>query len=165
MEHASCPQCDRILRGSPRMFCTCGASFVADDVVPIHHEGRVLKSSVRLEVLRGLWDELHRYALANSQNWDVDRTKDWFKDWSARVPRYGCNSCGSRWRSYIRENPPDFSSPVAFFEWTVAAHNHVSTKHAVPRKPPMSIFDAKVQYGWRNPENERERICRSAQRR
>jgi len=72
-----------------------------------------------------LWEQLHRNALGYRGNDDsVFLTK-----WASRIPRYtkGCR-CKEFWTKWRRANPPDFSSPEAYFAWTVKAHNAVNQK-------------------------------------
>src|SRR5690606_26873112 len=90
---------------------------------------------------REAWHELH------SQR---EPTPEWYEDWRKRIPNYGC-SCRKNWAKLTKKYPPDFSSPRAFFEWSVARHNDVSTSHVSPPREAMPLDEAERIYcvPWR----------------
>lgn len=103
----------------------------------------------RLQNIRhsnALWRELHSYGIVHATTWDVAVAKTWFAGWLARVPRFGCADCKTKFAKYCEKQPPEFSSADAFFCWSVTAHNYVSTHHVAPPKPPMTIADARRIY-------------------
>jgi len=68
-----------------------------------------------------LWCELHRWALTTDRT-DVNR-------WLARfATRIGCGDCRRHWEALMREQPPDFSTNKALFDWTVRMHNAVNRR-------------------------------------
>ena len=48
-------------------------------------------------------------------------------DWEQTIPNASC-ACAESYRRYKMNDAPDFSSPVAFFEWGVRIHNEVNKK-------------------------------------
>jgi hypothetical protein len=66
------------------------------------------------------WKELHVRALSP---FPMDEERDWFGAFLAGLP---CPKCREHFNVFLEENPPDFSSREAFFEWTVRAHNDVN---------------------------------------
>lgn len=66
------------------------------------------------------WKELHTRALMNK---DMEGEAEWFKAFVVSVP---CPKCQKHFEEFVKAIPPDFSSRVAFFAWTVAAHNYVN---------------------------------------
>jgi len=73
----------------------------------------------QIERYHKLWRELH-----SEQN----PTPEWFADWVARVPNFGCG-CRSWLREYLRDNPPRFDD---FYSWSVELHNAVNAKLGKP---------------------------------
>ncbi len=97
--------------------------------------------SVWLKLVRDLWKELHRFAfVATDEQWA--NREQWFQDWLSRVPQFGCD-CQLHFRDLIRVRPPDFSARLAFFRWTVDAHNLVNSMLG---KTQMPIEDALKLY-------------------
>jgi len=48
-------------------------------------------------------------------------------NWEITIPQYECN-CRRFYADWKAANPPDFTSPEAFFAWGVALHNAVNAK-------------------------------------
>lgn len=48
-------------------------------------------------------------------------------DWESRIPNYECK-CREGYELFKATDPPDFSSPMAFFHWSVRIHNAVNRK-------------------------------------
>lgn len=125
-EH-NCPSCGRITRTTKQHFvCTC---------------------TTRRDVTGtpALWTKLHQYPVDNADDWSDTSARVFYSEWVARVPSFGCE-CQSNWAAYTADHPPDFSSARAFFAWSIAAHNHVSAEHAVPRKRFMPLMEAEGLY-------------------
>jgi hypothetical protein len=59
-------------------------------------------------------------------------------EWELLIPQYGC-SCKRFYGEWKADNPPDFSSPEAFFAWGVRLHNAVNAKLG---KPEITIDEA-----------------------
>ena len=91
------------------------------------------------------WLPLHRYPIVNRDSWSEAIALEWFAGWLSDIPNYGCD-CQGNFAAYLKENPPEFTTPEAFFDWTVAAHNFVSVNHAIPRKEPITLEEAWAQY-------------------
>ena len=90
------------------------------------------------------WKILHLYAVLNSLSWSPELAKKWYcRRFLPKVPNFGC-SCKAHWKTLTKRHPPDFSSPKAFFEWTVARHNDVSTQHS--KKPTITLSEAYAIY-------------------
>jgi Erv1 / Alr family len=51
-----------------------------------------------------------------------------------------CAGCRKHWREVTAKLPPDFSSPAAYFRWTVRAHNAINRRLG---KPIMKLQTAK----------------------
>jgi len=80
------------------------------------------------------WNELH--AMKN------DPVK--LADWESRIPNYECK-CREGYEQFKAIDPPDFSSPMAFFHWTVRIHNAVNRKLG---RPELTLGEALTL--WRN---------------
>lgn len=90
------------------------------------------------------WLPLHRYAPDHVATWDASRASNWYyNDWLPQIPSYGC-PCQAHWDELTQQNPPDFSSPGAFFQWAWARHNDVSTTHS--KRPTISLDEAYQLY-------------------
>ncbi len=73
------------------------------------------------------WCPLHYYAPSRS-SWDQQAARKWFYVWESKIPdKNGCN-CSKNWKEH--NLTPDFSSAVAFFEWTWFAQDQV-TRHII----------------------------------
>ncbi len=80
------------------------------------HAARISKSKqIRIAKSQALWAELHTQATP---------TPEWFADWLARIPRFGC-TCRKDFQAIIEANPPRYDD---FFAWSVEAHNSVNRK-------------------------------------
>ena len=132
----------------------CGAAFPASWKRPIrcHHRHperdwrhRPL-TSVASKPAASYWSPLHRYPVEHWATWDPLAAARWFAAWRAGIPNYGC-SCRQNFTAYLASHPPSYSSPDAFFAWTVQAHNHVSLHHVQPPKPLLALDDARQLYG------------------
>ena len=87
-----------------------------------------------------LWAELHQRALIFSGKDD----NHFLRTWVTKLPRFttGCR-CNEFWNKWILSNPPDFSSPDAYFAWTVKTHNAVNSKLS---RPSWTIEQAKTKW-------------------
>jgi hypothetical protein len=86
-----------------------------------------------------MWAELHRRPF--SDTWAGTAAEEaWFARWCRSI---GCGDCSRHWHGVLREMPPVFSPPDAYFEWTVAAHNAVNARL---NRPPMSLDDARQRW-------------------
>lgn len=74
------------------------------------------------------WSLLHKYTGCDKQ---------WLDLWVYFIPNR-CE-CKTGYQHIIKELPPDFSSPDAFFAWGVALHNAVNAKLG---KPEVLLEDA-----------------------
>jgi hypothetical protein len=79
------------------------------------------------------WKELHARALADLP---MEGEEEWFKDFVDGLP---CPKCRHHFEEFVRIVPPNFSSRVAFFVWSVTAHNFVNE---ATKKRPMTIDQA-----------------------
>jgi hypothetical protein len=75
------------------------------------------------------WKVLHEYSGCDPQ---------WHFDWEKTIPRYGC-SCRANYDQYKAANPPDFSSPNAYWLWGHNLHNWVNRKLG---KPELTVDEA-----------------------
>jgi hypothetical protein len=130
-----CPKCLSEIRcgGEPR-----GVAAATRSLVPL---------TGSIESLRSLWVELHHFPFSDS--WSCQTRCQWWKNWQARVPNLGCD-CRRHWRDLVERMPPDFSSPAAFFAWSVSAHNAVNTrlgKPVVPLEEARCLYDPTTAAG------------------
>jgi len=71
---------------------------------------------------RFAWEKKHRYKGCDPQ---------WHELWVLLIPGFGCD-CKKDFDDYCKSNPPDFSSPEAYFIWGFNLHNWVNAKLAKP---------------------------------
>lgn len=67
---------------------------------------------------RFAWSKKHRYLGCDPQ---------WHELWVLLIPAFGC-SCKQDFADYCKDNPPDFSSPNAYWLWGYNLHNWVNRK-------------------------------------
>lgn len=89
------------------------------------------------------WLPLHRYAVENAQCWVPAQAAKDYAEWCQGIPRFDC-SCQANWAAYTEQVPPVFASAREFFDWSVVAHNYVSTHHA--KRPTVSLLEATGLY-------------------
>lgn len=147
MSKFNCPSCDRTLPTwlSRPIRCICGTVIndgpkTAPPFVPRQPAVHVLATNP--------WLAIHQYPVDHRHDWGAADAAKWYERWNASVS--GCGSCQTNWSRYVRTSPPDFTSAEAFFAWSVASHNHVSTEHVKPAKLPMNLADARLLY-WPKP--------------
>jgi hypothetical protein len=78
---------------------------------------------------RFAWSKKHGYLGCDPQ---------WHELWVLLIPAFGC-SCKQDFADYCKDNPPDFSSPYAYWLWGVHLHNWVNRKLG---KTELTIEDA-----------------------
>jgi len=106
-------------------------------------EASVKAKKRRIEKYHSLWSQIHGYAATHSNAWNPDATKSFYETWVSHVPRRGCQ-CNQHWSSLTKTNPPDFSSPKAFFEWAWLLHDLVSKHHSKAKR--ISLAEAYALY-------------------
>jgi hypothetical protein len=89
------------------------------------------------------WLLLHNYPLV-LVSWNAATCEAWYRDWERRIPNINCD-CRRHWKELVEANPPDFASPLAFFQWGVDRHNDVNRRLG---KPEVSFDEACRLYGW-----------------
>ncbi len=87
------------------------------------------------------WTFLHRYDGCDPA---------WLKSWEGIIPRGRCD-CKTGYLEILKDYPPDFSSPEAFFAWGVTLHNAVNRKLG---KPEMTLEEARKL--WRDDDGKTE---------
>jgi len=92
-------------------------------------EPRITISSVVIERKPNPWILLHDGSVS---------TIEQLTDWELLIPQYGC-ACKRFYAEWKAANPPDFTSPEAFFAWGVNLHNAVNAKLG---KPEITIEEA-----------------------
>lgn len=90
-----------------------------------------------LNYARSHWLRLHKYAIECGL-WDERAARAFYAEWLEGIPTTSCN-CRSHWMELTTDNPPDFSSREAFFEWTWARHNDVNRRL---KKPEITLAEA-----------------------
>jgi hypothetical protein len=79
---------------------------------------RITYASFTITPLPNAWLALHAYNGCDPV---------WHAEWELTIPNYGC-SCRKDYAEYKAENPPDFSSPTAYWLWGYNLHNWVNRK-------------------------------------
>ena len=92
-------------------------------------EPRITISGVVIERKPNPWILLHDGSI---------KTIEQLTEWELLIPQYGC-SCKRFYAEWKAANPPDFTSPEAFFAWGVRLHNAVNAKLG---KPEITIDEA-----------------------
>ena len=98
-------------------------------------EPRITISGVAIERRPNPWIALHNGSIRNADD---------LAEWEKTIPQYECG-CRAFYAKYKADNPPDFSTPEAFFAWGVALHNAVNRKLG---KPELTVTEALSI--WRN---------------
>lgn len=93
----------------------CKSLIVCDGITP---EQTVMISSDHVKIFHELWKELHELA----KYWDT--IKERYDTWTKKIP-FNCN-CKTEWKIRTEQHPPDFSTPLNFFRWTVDRHNDIN---------------------------------------
>jgi len=92
---------------------------------------------------RQAWRNLHSYFGCDPQ---------FLPEWEKNIPS-SC-SCAESYSGYKRLFPPDFSSPLAFFNWGMVVHNLVNAKL---KKPVISLDRARMLWRHERPQTDRTR--------
>ena len=90
---------------------------------------------------RFAWSKKHGYLGCDPQ---------WHELWVLLIPAFGC-SCKQDFADYCKDNPPDFSSPTAYWLWGVQLHNWVNRKLG---KPELTVEEARAI--WRREDGEKQ---------
>ena len=92
-------------------------------------EPRITISGVVIESRPNPWVPVHDGSIKDEKD---------LASWELTIPRYECG-CRAFYAQHKADNPPDFSTPEAFFRWGVALHNSVNRKLG---KPELTIEEA-----------------------
>jgi uncharacterized HAD superfamily protein len=126
----------------------CGRVFPSHWVEPIrcnHKKPKTKKIKKAITIkTKSHWLSLHEYP-TKVDVWNINLANIWYKKWCLSIPSYGC-SCKDNWKKYTLKNPPIFTSREDFFNWSVEAHNYVSTNHVKPKKLPITLLEAQGLY-------------------
>jgi hypothetical protein len=90
---------------------------------------------------RFAWSKKHGYLGCDPQ---------WHELWVLLIPAFGC-SCKQDFADYCKDNPPDFSSPTAYWLWGVHLHNWVNRKLG---KTELTVDEAKAI--WRREDGTKQ---------
>lgn len=136
-QRSHCLRCNRMMLQASRLCSVCGWRFfnVAADV-QCPRCGKVDFPAV--PVLSHWWP-LHRYPVDHAHNWQPEAACEFYEEWCTGIPSIAC-SCRANWAEYTSSNPPAYESAMAFFVWSVQAHNYVSEHHA--NKPTITVEEA-----------------------
>jgi hypothetical protein len=150
MHRNTCDKCGRRLLDymTPPIRCVCG-NIIGEYVVFVTKEPDQPPAQPTKDGPKA-WLAIHSYPVQNATSWNENDAKEWYRKWLTTIPSYGC-SCSSNWKKYTRHTPPPLLTAQGFFEWSVVAHNHVSTHHAEPRKEAITLQQAAIMYNapWR----------------
>ena len=92
---------------------------------------------------RFAWSKKHGYLGCDSQ---------WHELWVMFIPSFGCD-CKEDFNTYCKANPPDFSSPEAYFIWGFNLHNYVNRKLS---KPELTIAEAQAIWRQQDGRNTKQ---------
>jgi len=104
------------------------------NTVPVAIDHKARAAERRAKQGRFAWDKKHRYDGCDPQ---------WHELWILLIPGFGCD-CQQDFVEYCKSDPPDFSSPEAYFAWGVRLHNWVNRKL---QKAEMTFSDALQLWG------------------
>ena len=85
-------------------------------------EPRITISGVVIESRPNPWVPVHDGSIKDEKD---------LASWELTIPQYECG-CRAFYAQYKADNPPDFTSPEAFFRWGVNLHNSVNRKLGKP---------------------------------
>ena len=85
-------------------------------------EPRITISGVVIESRPNPWVPVHDGSIKDEKD---------LASWELTIPQYECG-CRAFYAQYKADDPPDFSSPEAFFAWGVNLHNSVNRKLGKP---------------------------------
>jgi len=130
--------------------CKCGQKISSSYPVVINCpicRRRVSVSNDSAQVVSP-WLAIHSYSVQNQESWNAENAKRWYSRWLHAIPVFLPDSatcgCQTHWADLTEQYPPDLSSPRAFFEWSWARHNDVSTLHS--HRPTISLAEAYQLY-------------------
>ena len=107
----------------------------------VSHSKPSRSSSIVFSPLVNPWIALHNGSIVDAAG---------LSEWEKTIPHYGC-ACRHFYQGYKADNPPDFSTPEAFFRWGVDLHNAVNRKLG---KAELTIEEALSI--WRNSDGSTE---------
>jgi len=109
---------------------------MSERIVPTYYadsstgrEYRLTYASISITPISNPWDPLHDGSILTPRD---------LANWELTIPQYECN-CRRFYADWKAANPPDFTSPEAFFAWGVALHNAVNRELS---KPEITIEEA-----------------------
>ena len=92
-------------------------------------EPRITISGVAIERRPNPWIALHNCSIVDAAG---------LASWELTIPQYECG-CRAFYAKHKADNPPDFTTPEAFFRWGINLHNSVNRKLG---KPELTIEEA-----------------------
>lgn len=89
-----------------------------------------------------LWLQLHSHGADLVRDGAIDELNErrWLEQFRRSIT---CDECRINWNHEMAVLPPNFSTPTAFFQWTVGIHNRVNDRIG---KPQFSQDDANALY-------------------
>lgn len=101
---------------------------------------------------RKAWRVLHMFPMrwlcrapGERPEWSPQEAERLLEQFEALIPEGYCK-CKESYATYKYEDPPDFSSPEAFWEWGFRIHNRVNAKLAYQGKEQLSIDAALAEW-------------------
>ena len=114
---------------------------VRDGVKPVAMQAYSVSAEstlrLRIESRPNPWIALHNGSIVDASG---------LAEWEKTIPQYECG-CRAFYAQHKADNPPDFTTPEAFFRWGVSLHNSVNRKLG---KPELTIEEALSI--WRKPD-------------
>ena len=99
---------------------------VRDGVKPVAMQAYSVSAEstlrLRIESRPNAWKPVHDGSIKDEKD---------LASWELTIPQYECG-CRAFYAQYKADNPPDFTTPEAFFAWGVALHNAVNRKLGKP---------------------------------
>jgi hypothetical protein len=91
------------------------------------------------------WHLLHEYRGCDPE---------WLARWERIIPTGRCN-CKEGYREILKNYPPDFTSPDAFFWWGIQLHNAVNAKINSERGESRKLYTLEEAYSeWRQDDGK-----------
>ena len=109
---------------------------------------RMTYASNNITPIGNPWERLHDGSILSKRD---------LLEWELTIPKYECG-CQAFYAQHKADNPPDFTSPEAFFRWGVALHNAVNRKLGKPEltyEEALSIWRKNDGLDMQEAESER----------
>jgi glycosyltransferase involved in cell wall biosynthesis len=115
----------------------CGnVAFGVPDGVPFACPDEYKPRKAKFPTYTSHWLKLHEFAADNAEG--TAGLQEFFRSWLAKAS--SCGTCSESFSKYLKDNPPDFNN---LLDWSIVAHNYVSTHHVKPPLPEIPLKQAR----------------------